>query len=37
MSEHHPNCRIIKISQNTKKSPGNSKRLAVSQTPVRNH
>ena len=28
---------IIKIGQNTEKSPGDLKRLAVTQTPVRNH
>ena len=28
---------IIKIDQNTKKSPGNLRELAVTQTPVRNH
>ena len=27
----------IKIGQNTKKSPGDSKRLAVTRTPVENH
>ena len=33
-SEDHPNRSIIKINQNTKKSPGNLKRLAVTQTPM---
>ena len=37
MNRDHPNYSIIKISQNTEKSPGNSKKLAVTQTPVRNH
>ena len=29
MSENHPNYRIIKIDQNTEKSPGDSRRLPV--------
>ena len=33
----HPNYGIIKIGQNTVKSPGDLRRLAVAQTPVRNH
>ena len=37
MSEDHPNYSIIEIGQNTEKSPGELKRLAVTQTPVRNH
>ena len=37
MSGNHPNYSIIEISQNTKKSPGDLRRLAVTQTPVRNH
>ena len=28
---------IVKICQNTEKSPGDLKRLAVTQTPVKNH
>ena len=36
-SGDHPNYSIIKIGQNTKKSPGDLKRLAVTQTPVENH
>ena len=36
-SEDHPNVSIIKISQTTKKNPGDLRRLAVTQTPVRNH
>ena len=32
-----PDYSIIKISQNTEKSPGDLKRLAVSQTPVTDH
>ena len=36
-SGDHPNYNIINISQNTEKSPGDLKRLAVTQTPVRNH
>ena len=37
MSEDHLNDCIIKIGQNTKKSPGDLRRFAVSLTPVRNH
>ena len=37
MSGDHPNYSIIKIGQNTEESPGDLKRLAVTQTPVRNH
>ena len=33
----HSNYSIIKLEQNPKKSPGDLSRLAVSQTPVRNH
>ena len=36
-SGDHPDCSIIKIGQNTEKSPGVLRRLAVTQTPVRNH
>ena len=32
-----PNYRIIKIGQNTEESPRDLRRLAVTQTPVRNH
>ena len=32
----YPNYRIVEISQNTEKSPGDLGRLAVSQTPVEN-
>ena len=32
-----PNYSIVKIGQNTEKSPGDLRILAVSQTPVRNH
>ena len=35
-SEHHPNCSIVEIGQNTEKSFGDLKRLAVTQTPVKN-
>ena len=31
----YPNNSIIKIDQNTEKSPGDLKRLAVTQTPVK--
>ena len=37
MSGDHPNYRIIGNSQNTEKSPGDLRRLAVTQTPVKNH
>ena len=33
----HTNCGIVKIGQNTEKSPGNLRRLVVTQTPGRNH
>ena len=36
-SEDHPNNSIIEIGQNTEKCPGDVRRLAVPQTPVRNH
>ena len=36
-SEDHPNYSIIKIGQNTEKSPGDLRRLAVTQTPEQNH
>ena len=36
-SGDHPNDCIIKIGQNTEKSPGALKRLAVTQTSERNH
>ena len=36
-SGDHPNDSIIKSSQNTEKSPGDLRRLVVTQTPVRNH
>ena len=34
--ESHLNYSIIKIGQNTEKSPGNLRRQAVTQTPMRN-
>ena len=37
MGGDHLNDSIIKISQNTEKNPGDLRRLAVTQTPVRNH
>ena len=37
MSGDHPNNSMVEIGQNTKKSPGELRRLAVTQTPVRNH
>ena len=36
-SGDHPNYSIIENSQNTEKSPGNLRRLAVTQTPVEDH
>ena len=35
-SRDHPNYRIIKIGQNTEKSPRDLRRLAVTQIPLRN-
>ena len=37
MSEDHPNHGIIEIGQNTEKSPGDLRRLAVTQTPGKDH
>ena len=37
MSGDHPNDSIIENGQNTEKSPGDLRRLAVTQTPVKNH
>ena len=37
MSGDHPNDSIFENGQNTKKSPGDLRRLAVTQTPVKNH
>ena len=34
---NHPNYCIIEIGQNIKKSPGDVRRLTVTQTPVKNH
>ena len=36
-SGEHPNDSIVENGQNTKKSLGNLRRLAVTQTPVKNH
>ena len=36
-SGDHPNDNIIKIGQNTEKSPGDLRRLAVAQNPVKIH
>ena len=33
----HPNYSIVEISQNTEKSPGDLRRLAVTQTPMKDH
>ena len=37
MSGDHPNDSIIANGQNIKKSPGDLRGLAVTQTPVKNH
>ena len=37
MSGDHPNYSIVEIGQNTRKSPGDLRRLAVTQTSARNH
>ena len=37
MSGDHPNNSLVKIGQNTEKSPGDLRRLAVTQTPVESH
>ena len=34
-SRDHPDCNIIKIGQNTETSPGDLRRLAITQTPVK--
>ena len=36
-SGDHPNFYIIENGQNSEKSPGDRRRLAVTQTPVKNH
>ena len=36
-SGDNPNYYIVEIGQNTEKSPGDLRRLAVSQTPMKNH
>ena len=36
-SRDHPHYSIIKISQNTEKCPGDLRRLAVTQAPVKNY
>ena len=36
-SGNYPNYSIVEIGQNTEKSPGDLRGLAVPQTPVRNH
>ena len=36
-SGDHPNDSTIEDGQNTKKRPGDLRRLAVTQTPVKNH
>ena len=36
-SGDHPNDKIVEIGQNTKKSPGDLKRFAITKTLVKNH
>ena len=36
-SEYHPKYSFIETSQNTEKSPGDLRRLAIAQTPVKDH
>ena len=36
-SGNNPNYSIAEIGQNTEKSPGNLRKLAVTQTPVKDH
>ena len=36
-SGDHPDYRIIKVGQNTEKRPGDLRRLAITQTPAKNH
>ena len=36
-SGDHPNYCIIEINQNTEKSPGDLRKLAVNQTPMKDH
>ena len=37
MGRNHPNNYIVENGQNTEKSPGDLRRLAVTQTPVKDH
>ena len=37
MNRHHPNYSMNEIGQNTEKSPGGLRRLAVTQTLVKSH
>ena len=36
-SGDHPNYSIVKITQNTEKSPGDIRRFVATQTPVKDH
>ena len=36
-NKHHPDHSIAKIGQNTEKSPGDLRKIAVTQTPVKNN
>ena len=37
LGNNYPNYNIVEIGQNTEKSPGDLRRLAVTHTPVKNH
>ena len=37
INRDHPNYSIVKIGQNTEKSPGDLRRLDVTQTPMKDH
>ena len=36
-SQDHPNYSIVEVGQNTEKSPGDLKKLAITQPPVKDH
>ena len=37
MYREHPNCCIVKIGQNTEKSLGDPRKIAVTQPPIKRH
>ena len=37
MSRDNPNYSVVEVGQNTEKSPGDLRRLTVTQTPVKDH